>query len=217
MIVSERLTTYINSLDSSKNVLCSELEEYAAKNYVPIIRRETASFLRTMILMNRPKNILEIGTAIGYSSIIMSMDMPKDCHITTIENYEKRIPIAKSNFERAGISSNVTLLEGDAGKILKNLEGSYDFIFMDAAKGQYLSWLDDIMRLMPDLGVLISDNVLQDGNIIESKYAVIRRNRTIHSRIREYLYVLKHNKQLQTSILSVGDGIALSVKCNNDY
>ena len=117
----------------------------------------------------------------------------KDLEIVTIENYEKRIPIAKENFRRAGREAQITLLEGDAGQILKELEDSFDMIFMDAAKGQYINWLPDVMRLMKNGGVLISDNVLQEGDIIESHYLVERRNRTIYKRMREYLYELKHN------------------------
>ena len=162
--------------------------------------------------MNKPKQILEVGTAIGFSALLMSEFAPEDCHITTIEKYEKRIPIAKGNFEKYGKADKITLLEGDAIDILKKLEGTYDFIFMDAAKGQYINFLPDILRLLSVGGVLVSDNVLQDGDIIESKYAITRRNRTIHTRMREYLYTLKNHEQLETAILPLGDGVALSVK-----
>ena len=108
------------------------------------------------------------------------------------------------------------MLEGDATEILKNLAGPYDFIFMDAAKGQYINFLPDILKLMPVGGVLISDNVLQDGDVMESRFAVTRRDRTIHSRMREYLYELKHNEQLCTDILPVGDGVTVSVKIDTD-
>ena len=137
---------------------------------------------------------------------------PTDCHITTIEKYEKRIPIAKENFAKAGAEDRITLLEGDATDILKHLEDSYDLIFMDAAKGQYIHFLPDILRLLPPGGLLVSDNVLQDGDIIESRFAVTRRNRTIHARMRDYLYELKHHPQLETVILPVGDGVTLSTK-----
>ena len=137
---------------------------------------------------------------------------PKGCQIVTIENYEKRIPIAKGNFERAGKQEQITLLEGDATEILPQLEGQFDMIFMDAAKGQYINWLPDVMRLMKNGGVLISDNVLQEGDIIESHYLVERRNRTIYKRMREYLYELKHNPSLITSIIPLGDGVTVSVK-----
>ena len=162
--------------------------------------------------MNKPRQILEVGTAIGFSALLMSEYMPENGHITTIENYAKRIPIAHHNFKRAGKEDKITLIQGDALEVMKELEGPFDFIFMDAAKGQYIHYLPEALRLLEKGGVLMSDNVLQDGDIIESRFAVERRNRTIHSRMREYLYELKHHEQLQTSILPLGDGVALSIK-----
>ena len=148
----------------------------------------------------------------GYSALLMGRAMPAGCHLTTIEKYEKRLPIARENFRRAGMEDRITLLEGDAEEILAGLTGTWDFIFMDAAKGQYLHWLPMLLRLMPEGGVLISDNVLQNGDLIESRYAVERRNRTIHSRMREYLYALTHMEELETSVLPIGDGVTVSVK-----
>ena len=190
----------------------NELEQYARKTDVPIIRREMQSLLRVLLAMNSPRQILEVGTAIGFSALFMSEYAPEDCHITTIEKYEKRIPLAKENFKKAGREDRISLLEGDAAEILKELEGPYDMIFMDAAKAQYIHFLPEILRLLPQGGVLISDNVLQDGDIIESRFAVTRRNRTIHARMREYLYEIKHNVNLETVILTLGDGTAVSVK-----
>lgn len=212
MITDERFVAYINSLDAGNPAYLDELEAYAIQTQVPIIRKEMQSFMRTMLLMNKPKRILEVGTAIGFSALLMSEFMPQDGHITTIENYEKRIPIARANFQKYGKEDRITLLEGDAAEVLKTLEGSYDFIFMDAAKGQYIHYLPQIMRILTPGGVLISDNVMQDGDIIESKYAVTRRDRTIHRRMREYLYTLTHHEELQTSILTLGDGVAVSVR-----
>lgn len=212
MITDERFVAYINSLDAGNPAYLDELEAYAIETQVPIIRKEMQSFMRTMLLMNKPKQILEVGTAIGFSALLMSEFMPRDGHITTIENYEKRIPIARANFKKYGKEDQITLLEGDAAEVLKTLEGPYDFIFMDAAKGQYIHYLPEIMRILPPGGVLISDNVMQDGDIIESKYAITRRDRTIHRRMREYLYTLTHHDELQTSILTLGDGVAVSVR-----
>ena len=212
MITENRLTTYINSLAQGDGPLIETIAENAVKNRVPIIRRETASLLKTMVTLVAPNRILEVGTAVGYSALLMASVMPKECRITTIEKYEKRIPEAKENFRLAGMEEKITLLEGDAAEVLKTLEGPYDFIFMDAAKGQYIHYLPEVMRLLGTDGVLVSDNVLQEGDIIESRFAVERRNRTIHSRMREYLYELKHHDQLQTSIIPLGDGVALSVK-----
>ena len=212
MIFEDRVATYINSLDGENSAFLEKLEHQAKAASVPIIRREMQSFLKVMLAMKRPTKILEVGTAVGFSALLMCENAPDNCHITTIENYEKRIPIAKDNFAKAGKESQITLLEGDATKVLKDLEGSFDFIFMDAAKGQYINFLPEILRLMEDGAVLISDNVLQDGDIIESHFAIERRNRTIHKRMREYLYELKHNEALVTSIVPLGDGLTISIK-----
>lgn len=211
MITDERITAYINSLDTGDGEICDGIEREAAASYVPIIRRETAALLKTMVALKRPRKILEVGTAVGYSALLMARVMPEDSHITTIEKFEKRLPIAKENFKKAGMEDKITLLAGDAGRILSELTGPYDFIFMDAAKGQYIHWLPDVMRLLAPGGLLMSDNVLQDGTIVESRYAVERRDRTIHVRMREYLYTLKHMEELETTILPIGDGVALSV------
>ena len=212
MIIDERLATFINSLDVGNAPYLNELERYAKKTNVPIIRTEMQSLLKFLLTMKEPKEILEVGPAIGFSALLMSEYGPKDCHITTIEKYEKRIPLAKENFKKAGKENSITLLEGDAVDILQTLDGTYDFIFMDAAKGQYINFLPDILRLLKVGGLLISDNVLQDGDIIESRFAVTRRNRTIHARMREYLYELKHHEDLETVILPVGDGVTISVR-----
>ena len=212
MIGDERMVTYINSLDKGNTAFLDELEKEARENRVPIIRREMQSFLKVLLRITSPRLILEVGTAVGFSTLLMSEYAPEDCRITTIENYEKRIPIARENFRKAGKEDRITLLEGDAAQVLKTLEGSYDFIFMDAAKAQYIHFLQDILRLLSNGGILVSDNVLQDGDLIESHFAVERRNRTIYKRMREYLYVLKNHEQLETSILPLGDGVTLSVK-----
>lgn len=211
MIVDERMATYINSLDPGNTPFLEELERQAKKDFVPIIRREMQSFLKVLLAIKRPVKILEVGTAIGFSALLMNEYNPIPCHITTIENYEKRIPIALENFKKAGKESEITLLKGDASEILETLEGTYDFIFMDAAKGQYIHFLPKVMRLMGPGSILVSDNVLQDGDIIESRFAVERRNRTIHKRMRDYLYELKHSDKLVTSVLPLGDGVTVSV------
>ncbi|MBD5540448.1 MAG: O-methyltransferase [Lachnospiraceae bacterium] len=212
MITDERFSAYINSLENGNPPYLDELEAFAKSTQVPVIRKEMQSLMRTLLVMNKPKRILEVGTAIGFSALFMSEFMPEDGHITTIEKYEKRIPVARENFKKFSKEDKITLLEGDAGEILKELEGPFDFIFMDAAKGQYIHFLPDVLRILAPSGVLLSDNVLQDGNIIESKFAVTRRDRTIHKRMREYLYTLKNHEELETAILTIGDGAALSVK-----
>ena len=212
MIVDERLVTYINSLDTGNTAMLDQIEREATADYVPIIRKEMQSFLKFLLAMKKPARILEVGTAVGFSAILMAEYDPVPCQITTIENYEKRIPIARENFKRAGKEAQIALLEGEAAEVLKTLEGPYDFIFMDAAKGQYIHFLPEILRLLAKDGVLVSDNVLQDGDVIESRFAVTRRNRTIHKRMREYLYTLTHSEELVTAVLPVGDGITLSTR-----
>ena len=212
MIVDERLVTYINSLDAGNTAMLDQIEREATADYVPIIRKEMQSFLKFLLAMKKPARILEVGTAVGFSAILMAEYDPVPCQITTIENYEKRIPIARENFKRAGKEAQIALLEGDAAEVLKTLEDPYDFIFMDAAKGQSIHFLPEILRLLAKDGVLVSDNVLQDGDVIESRFAVTRRNRTIHKRMREYLYTLTHSEELVTAVLPVGDGITLSTR-----
>lgn len=212
MIVDERMTTFINSLDAGNTPFLNQIEEEAIETNVPIIRTDMQSFMKFLLAASQPMQILEVGAAIGFSALLMSTYAPQGCHITTIENYEKRIPIARENIARAGKEQDITLLEGDAQKILPTLTGDYDLIFMDAAKGQYLSFLPEVLRLLKPGGLLVSDNVLQDGDIMESRYAVTRRNRTIHSRMRDYLYELKHHPELTTAILPVGDGVAVCMK-----
>lgn len=212
MIVDERMVTFINSLETGNSEILEIIEKEALETFVPIIRKEMQSFMKVLLAIQKPLNILEVGTAVGFSALLMSEYAPEECRITTIEKYEKRIPIAKENFRRAGKEDKITLLKGDALEILKGLEEKYDFIFMDAAKAQYINYMPEVIRLLEKGGVLVSDNVLQDGDIIESRFAVERRNRTIHSRMREYLYRLKHEEQLLTSIIPLGDGVAISTK-----
>ena len=184
MIAGERTTAYINSLDRGNTEFLNQIEREAKEACVPIIRQEMQSLLKTLLAAKKPKAVLEVGTAVGFSALLMCEYGPRDMRLTTIEKYEKRIPVAKENFRRAGREGQITFLEGDAAEILSRLTGSYDFIFM----------------------------VLQDGDIMESRFAVERRNRTIHSRMREYLYTLTHHPELTTSVLPLGDGVTLSVK-----
>ena len=213
-MTDERMLTFIHSFDREKPDYLNELEQYSLETNVPIIRPQMQSLLRLLVTWGKPMRILEVATAIGFSALLMSEYAPRGCHITTIEKYEKRIPIAKENFMKYKKENDITLLEGDAVEILSTLsdDGAYDMIFMDAAKGQYIHFLPDILRLLAPNGMLVSDNILQEGELIESKYAVTRRNRTIHNRMREYLYALTHEDMLETMILPIADGVTLSVK-----
>lgn len=211
MIVDERLNIFINSVHREFPKDITALEKKAADEGVPIIRRSTQNLLRFMLMLKKPKRILEVGTAVGFSAILMAKTY-EECTIDTIEKYPPRIKEAKENFESFGLCDRISLLTGDAADILKELNGSYDMIFMDAAKGQYIYYLEDIIRLLPAGGVLISDNVLQEGDIIESKYAINRRDRTIHQRMREYLFAVNHDERLESTVLVEGDGLTMSIK-----
>lgn len=216
MITEERIAAYIDSLDMGNTPFLNELEAEAVRTYVPVIKRPTQNLLKLLLAVRKPHNILEVGTAIGFSALLMAEYSPEPCHITTIEKYEKRIPIAKENFRRAGREKQIELIALDAAEALHQLAqekpAGYDLIFMDAAKGQYIHFFEDVMALLSENGVLVSDNVLQDGDIVESRFAVTRRNRTIHARMREYLYALTHDERLTTTILPIGDGVTISVK-----
>lgn len=212
MIVDERFITFINSFDTGNAEYLEQIEKDARETFVPVIRKETQNLLKLLLVMQKPERILEVGTAVGFSALLMQEYNPYPAHITTIENYDKRIPIATENFSKFGKKGLIELLHGDAADVMKELEAPYDFIFMDAAKGQYIFLLEDALRLLQKGGLLVTDNVLQDGDIIESRFAVTRRNRTIHKRMREYLYELTHHPQLVTSVFPIGDGITISVK-----
>lgn len=211
----ERTAAYIDSLSRINSPFLEELEVSCIRDNIPIIRKSTQNIIKFLIKANRPGNILEVGTAVGFSSILMAETAGSGTRITTIEKYEKRIPLAKENFEKSGMSRRIEFIEGDAAEVLSDLVSEhreYDMIFMDAAKAQYMNFYEDTMKLLKNGGILVSDNVLQDGDIIQSRFAVKRRNRTIHARMREYLRTITSDKRLTTTILPVGDGVSLSVK-----
>ena len=189
-----------------------DIRDEALAEGVPIIRSSAGALLRFFIRTRKPGSILEIGTGTGYSALTMWEASGRSAHITTIEKFEKRIAKALENFEKYGATESIELLDGDAAEILKELEGPYPFIFMDAAKGQYLNFYPEIMRLLAPGGMLVCDNILQDGDALRSRYAVRRRDRTIHARMREYLYTLTHDERLETLFLEDGDGMSISEK-----
>ena len=231
----QRIADYLSSLECDADELLEEMRTYAEMHGVPIVRLETESFLRTMTALKKPAHILEIGTAIAYSTIVLARaqehalrqsagngnaaetagQIVSKPRIVTIESWEKRIPIARENLRRAGLSEDVRLIHGDAGQVLKELlkEGhKFDLVFLDAAKGQYLNWLPDILELMKEGGILLADNVLQNDTVLEPRVTVERRDRTTHSRMREFLYEIKHNRALVSSVIPLGDGVSISVK-----
>lgn len=218
MIVEEHITDYLRSLiREDKNPEFCRIEEEARSQHVPIVKPETKELLKILVLLKRPRKILEIGTAVGFSALYMNEYQPEDGTVVTIERNEKRIRKARENIKALDREEKITLLEGDAADILRGIDDSFDFIFMDAAKGQYIYFLEDVLRLLAPEGLLISDNVLQDGDIVKSRYAIERRDRTIHKRMRDYLYTIKNHSMLETAVLTVGDGVAVSCKIGENH
>lgn len=222
MITEERIAAYIKSLDKDLSPQLLRLEKEAEKNKVPIIKKETQGVIRFLLRIQKPKRILEVGTAIGFSALFMSEYSQKECDITTIEKVAMRLAEARKNLKDEAFPhrAKISLLEGEALDILKELveaKEKYDFIFLDAAKAQYMNFLPELMKLIYEGGLLITDNVLQDGTVINSRYSITRRDRTIHTRMREYLYTITHMDELETLILPIGDGIALSYRKEEEY
>lgn len=219
MITDKRIEEYIDSISRQNSDFLKNLREYARENEIPILKTNTEAFLRTLIRISEPSEILEIGTAIGYSAIVMAEECKEKALITTIEKYKKRVPVAADNIQKSGFEKQIKLIEGDAAEVLNKLKQEskvFDFIFLDAAKAQYIRWLPLITAMMRKGSILFADNVLQNGNIVQSRYAIERRDRCIHSRMREFLYSIMHDIRLKSSILPLGDGVALSVYIGNE-
>ena len=216
MIYSDRLRTFLHALEGPAregDYPFDRLRLQAQEERVPLIRLEMERFLQVLLELKRPQHILEVGTAVGYSAMRMASFTSPDVKITTIENYEPRIEEARRNFAACPWSGRISLIEGDALQVLRTLDdNAYDFIFMDAAKAQYIHFLPDVLRVLKTGGLLVSDNVLQDGVILESHYAVERRDRTIYRRMRDYLKVLCRTEGLTTSVVPIGDGAAVTLK-----
>lgn len=208
----QRMEVFIEAMTPPSPPSLRGLEQEALADQVPIIRPQTRNLLRFFIAMKRPARILEIGTAVGFSALFMQHFAPADCRIVTIEKDPERAEKARRNFERH--RSSIELLEGDAEQILGGIreDASFDLIFMDAAKGQYIRYLPHALRLLRSGGILLTDNILKEGEILFSRFAVTRRNRTIHARMRAYVRALMEEPQLETLLLSAGDGTAVSMK-----
>lgn len=209
--IGERIGVFAESLHAGETPALRELEKRSLEEGVPIIRPHTRGLIQCILEMLSPSAILEIGTAVGYSALVMHTYAPEPCSIVTIEKDEERAQQARENFARFG-AEEITLLQGDAAEILPGLTGPFDFIFLDAAKGQYIRYLPEIIRLLRPGGMLLTDNVLKEGEILESKFAVKRRDRTIHKRMREYLTAISRDPRLRTVLMETGDGSALSVR-----
>ena len=216
----ERMEVFIEAMTPPGPVHLQDLELEALAAGVPIIRPQTQNLLRFFLTMKRPSRILEIGTAVGFSALFMQHYAPAECRIITIEKDRVRAQKARENFARYGRISTeggqtgITLMEGDAIEVLGGIreDESFDLVFMDAAKGQYIRFLPDAVRLLGSGGLLITDNILQEGEVLSSRFAVTRRNRTIHARMRTYISALMEEERLETLLLPTGDGAAVSLK-----
>ena len=208
-ITDENVTEYINSVMQKNSPLMRELEIEAKAEHIPIIHREAGRFLGVLLSIQRPKKILEIGTAIGYSAMLMHEACKKNVKITTIERDPQMVSRARINLERAGIAEDVEIIEGDAAELIDALTDCYDFVFMDAAKGQYMRFFDSVIKKVHDGSVILTDNVLFMGKVAMDGLPP-RKHRTIVVNLREYLEMLCSDKRLDTSILPLGDGMALT-------
>lgn len=211
----ERMEVFFDTLRRNLPEYIIALEKEALRDEVPVIRRSVRDLLRYLLRVQRPERVLEVGTAVGYSALVMKECLPDTSRITTIEKVEMRLVKARENFKTYDPEGRIRLIEGDACRILQEMAERrvcYDFIFMDAAKGQYLNFLPYVLSILPPGGILVSDNILHDCDILESRYAVTRRDRTIHARMREYLYTITHMDELETICLSVGDGVTVSTR-----
>jgi len=214
-ITYDYMEEYIRGLITEHDGELKKLEEYAALNLVPIIQKEVARYLELMITIKKPKRILELGTAIGYSAILMNIASQGSCEITTIERDKEMIEKALYNIEAFGLTDKINVIEGDCMEILENLQGEYDFIFMDAGKGHYNHFLPNCLRLLSEDGVIVADNVLFRG-MVASKELLKRRKITIVKRMKNYLNEVSSREDLITSVLPMGDGIAITTRRNKN-
>ncbi|HEY8889584.1 MAG TPA: O-methyltransferase [Clostridium sp.] len=210
-VTYDYMEQYLRGLIPGNNIIMKNLENFALENRVPIVQKETAKFLELMVTMKKPKKILELGTAIGYSAILMNLTSGGLSEITTIERDEKMIEIAKSNIEKYGLQNKITIIEGDCLEALENLKDEFDMIFIDAGKGHYNHFLPHCLRLLKKEGVLIADNVLFRG-MVASKEIATRRKITIIKRMKSYLELVSNNDELITSVIPMGDGISVTVR-----
>ena len=210
-ITHDYIIDFVRSSLAPSDGLLLSLESYAHENGVPIVQKEVSSFLRLMCMVHKPKKVLEIGTAIGYSSILMLSCLDEDAEITTIERDESMAKIAKENIRKAGFEGRIDVLSADAGVLLEALDGEYDMIFMDGAKAHYIYFLPECIRLLRQGGLLVTDNVLY-GGMVASRELLIRRKITIVKRLKKFIDAICTDKRLETSLLSIGDGVALSYK-----
>jgi len=214
-LVHDYVENYIRGLIKRDDEALLDLEEYALTNHVPIIQKDAGQLLETLVCMVKPLRILELGTAIGYSSILMSGCAGPRAKITTVERSSEMVVIARNNIKKYGYDNRIQVLEGECLEILESLKDKYDFIFMDAGKSHYNDFFPHCERLLTENGVIVSDNVLFRG-MIAADELVEKRMATIVKRMREYLAMLSANAEFHTSVVPIGDGIAISTRRNRN-
>lgn len=211
-VTDDYINEYLRTVQPKYDGVLGDIQKESIKESVPIVPHETARLLSVLLSMCKPKNILEIGTAVAFSAGLMSQYLQPGGKVTTIDRFEVMLKDARANISRMGLEDTIEIIEGDAADILPTLEGPYDVIFLDAAKGQYGHFLPHCLRLLPVGGVLIVDDVLQGGGIAQSRFSVPRRQRTIHKRMRNFLWDISHHECLESSIVPIGDGMAICYK-----
>lgn len=208
-VTYDYMEEYIRGLIPQREGILKELEEFAKENKVPIVQKETGKFLEFMVNMKKPMRILELGTAIGFSSILMYEASNTNPDIITIERDSKMIEYAKENIKKFDLQDKIKIEEGDCLEVLEKLQEPFDLIFMDAGKGHYNHFLPHCLRLLNEDGIIIADNVLFRG-MVASDDLVKRRKITIVKRMRTYLDLVNSNDELITSVIPMGDGIAIT-------
>ena len=208
-----RLASFLRSCTVKEDPFLEALRKEAEAEGVPLIRREEEAVLRYFSAEKTIGQVLEIGTGTGYSGILMLKELPENARLTTIELDPERKKKAEKHFEEAGFLSRVTLVNGDMKEVLKTLPASsFDLIFQDSAKGQYLGALPEMLRVLKPGGVLLTDNLFFEGALLDPKSLTVRRDRTIHDKLREYLKAVLENPELTSMLIPLGDGILVSRK-----
>ncbi|HIT87020.1 MAG TPA: O-methyltransferase [Candidatus Coprocola pullicola] len=211
-VTDEEINLYLRTVQPMYDGILGEIQKQSIENQVPIIPHETARLLSVLLSLKKPKKILEIGTAVGFSAGLMSRYLQEGGKITTIDRFEVMLKDARENIKKMQLQDTIEIIQADAADVLPTLKEEYDVIFLDAAKGQYGSFLPHCLRLLPIGGLLIVDDVLQGGSIAKTRFSVPRRQRTIHKRMRNFLWDISHHPSLESCILPVGDGVALCYK-----
>ena len=187
-----------------------KIKQKALEEHIPIIMDDTLEVIENYLKENKPQRILEIGTAVGYSAICFTEILAEDGQIDTIERDSERVKEAKENIKKAEVENKINIYEGDAVEILPTLKSKYDVIFIDAAKGKYPFFLKEALRMLNKNGIIFADNILYKGYVM-SDYNK-HKQRTAVRNLREYIKEVNENPELETEILEVGDGLAISKK-----